>query len=47
MKCPYDINGVCHSMMCLENTECGSRLKSGAPNYEYNDTKPAQRKATK
>jgi hypothetical protein len=48
MKCPHDIGGVCQSMICLESTACGSRDRSGAPNYAYlvNTTK-AERKPTK
>jgi hypothetical protein len=46
-KCPFDIGGVCQSMMCLEKTECGSRDAKGAPNYSYYDSRPAKRKAGK
>jgi len=42
--CPYDNHGTCTNMICLEDTECGSRDSKGAPKYDYLNSVPVEKK---
>ena len=46
-KCESDNNGICMSMLCLSDRDCGSRKKDGAPNYGYLYSNPARREKCK
>ena len=43
-KCESANEGICMSMLCLIDWDCGCRDKKGAPNYDYNlNNEPAKK----
>lgn len=45
MNCPFEIDGICLAVLCLDDTPCNARRKDGSPNYEVYHAKPVDRKA--
>lgn len=44
MKCESEKDGICLSMLCLLDTDCGARDEKGRPKYDYETgCKPAKK----